>query len=57
MLLVKTIIAVVNFLLSILARSSMRNSCYKNDRQHFAGDQSSTVHVRCNGGANVQGRE
>lgn len=35
----------------------MRDRCNKNDWQHFVGDKSPTVHVRCHGGANVQGRE
>lgn len=34
----------------------MRDRCYKDDRKHFAGDQSTTVHVCRHGSANVQGR-
>lgn len=35
----------------------MRDRSYKDDREHFAGDQSTAIHVRCHGSANVQGRE
>lgn len=35
----------------------MRDRSYKDDRKHFAGDQSTPIHVRCHGSANVQGRE
>lgn len=45
------------FFYRFLARSTVRDCCYKNYRQHFVGDQSSTIHVCGYGGANVQGRE
>lgn len=35
----------------------MRDCSYKDDWKHFAGDKSTPIHVRCHGGANVQGRE
>lgn len=44
------------YFIVFLARSAMRDRCYKNNWQHFVGDKSTAIHVRCNGSANVQGR-
>lgn len=40
----------------IIARCSVRDRCHQNDRQHFVGNLIATVHVRCHGSPNVQGR-
>lgn len=38
-----------------LARSAMCYRRYQNDREYFAGDKSTTIHVCSHGSANVQG--